>query len=84
MVTCPLPFEVDYRQLFHDIITYIKENLESLIQNEKLTKLVELILSNCGKKNSRGLVLVRTRSHTKAISEFLKNHPDLKVFNKLF
>jgi ERCC4-related helicase len=73
LILNPNETEIFCRNLIKSTLDFIDKDLNNFSKNYKLEKLVELI-NNCHKDNSRGLVLVRTRHHTKALCEFLNKH----------
>jgi hypothetical protein len=70
-VTEPIKIEVYARSQMSQLISYMEENRAVLDCNKKLERLVHLIRT-CHTADSRGLVLVRTRRHTRALNEYFK------------
>ena len=73
----PEQVEQDCRLQLNSLIQFIENNLNGFEENRKLKLMIDTILK-CHKQNSRGLVLVRTRQHTQALSEFVNENPVLK------
>jgi len=71
MVKEPIEIETYARDEIKGIVSYMKENKHVFDCNKKLETLVNLI-KTCHRADSRGLVLVRTRQHTKALNEYFK------------
>ena len=82
-IQSPAKSEAFCRGLLKSLILYLSRNGNMFVLNEKLEKLVELIVC-CHQASTRGLVLVRTRHHTKALCEFLNQHSLIKQVVNLY
>jgi superfamily II DNA/RNA helicase len=72
--------EMQLRSKFQQLLDYVQRTRPKYEVNQKLEKMAEVILK-CHKSNSRGLCLVRTRHHVKAIYEYFNEHDLLKANN---
>ena len=70
-VTEPIEIEAYARNEIKELISYMEENEATFDCNKKLERLVQVI-KTCHTADSRGLVLVRPRQHTKALNEYFK------------